>query len=607
MADENIGEGAGEAIDAPIEAGSAVAAKGEVEPDEWLRRQRHSAAHVLAQVVLQIFPDAKLAIGPPIETGFYYDFLLPRTLTPDDLTEIEKRMKREIKRSHKFIWDELPADEARARVADQPFKLELIDQFSADAATLGVCTHADFTDLCRGGHVQHTKQIGPFKLMNVAGAYWRGSEKNPQLQRVYGALFGDREKLDAYLERLEEAARRDHRRLGRELGLFTFSEDIGAGIPLFLPKGELIRHEIESYTRDLQTAKGFLHVWTGHLAKRQLYEKSGHLENYEADMFPPMVDGENEYYLKPMNCPSHMTLYNAELHSYRELPLRFSEFATLYRYEKSGVLSGLTRVRALTQDDCHIFCTPDQVSQEFALCLEVVQEEMATYGLDLRVALSLPGTEGKYLDAPEKWDAAVEALRAAMTASGLDYTEEAGEAAFYGPKADFFARDALDREWQLSTIQIDFIQPERLGCQYVGEDGARHTPVVLHRAVVGTTERFMGIMIEHYAGNFPAWLAPIQARVVPIADRHLDYARRIVDEAKSRGLRVDLDEGNERMQAKIRNGQLQKIPYLLIVGDQEIEADAVAVRKRGGEDLGVQSIDAFLTGLREEVQERRRE
>ena len=374
---------------------------------------------------------------------------------------------------------------------------------------MGLCTHAGFTDLCRGGHVGNTGEIGPFQLTNVAGAYWRGDEKRPQLQRIYGALFATPAQLKAHFQRLEEAARRDHRKLGRELGLFIFSDDVGAGLPLFLPKGEIIRHTMESYMRDLQEASGHQHVWTGHLAKSRLYERSGHLANYRDLMFPPMVDGDTETFLKPMNCPSHMTLYNAQPHSYRDLPLRYAEFATLYRDEKSGQLIGLTRVRALTQDDCHIFCTPDQIQDEFALALSLVRTALDTYGLsDYRVALSLPGSDDKLNEEAEQWERAVEALRRALDASGLAYDEEEGEAAFYGPKADFFARDVLDREWQLSTIQVDFIQPGRLGCEYVGEDGACHTPVVLHRAITGTTERFLGILIEHYEGNFPAWLAP---------------------------------------------------------------------------------------------------
>ena len=587
-------------------AGPAVGGKDEVDEEEWLRRMRHSAAHVLAQVVLEIFPEGKIAIGPPIATGFYYDFDLPRALTPEDLQEIEKRMRREIKRNHRFIWEEVPVAAARDRFAEQPFKLELIDEFSRDAETLGLCTHAEFTDLCRGGHVSSTRQIAPFKLTNVAGAYWRGDEKRPQLQRVYGAMFATKEELDAYFERLEDAQKRDHRRLGRELKLFTFSEEIGAGIPLFLPRGAVVRHQMERFIRELQEARGYQEVWTGHLAKRTLFERSGHIENYSEVMYPGMAEGESEYFLKPMNCPSHMTLYNTELHSYRELPLRYAEYATLYRYERSGQLSGLTRVRALTQDDCHIFCTPEQLPAEFRGVLELVQTLLGTYGLDdFRFQLSLPGGEGKYVEDAEAWQAAIVALRAAMDEAGVEFVEEEGEAAFYGPKADLFVRDVLEREWQLATIQIDYIQPGRLACEYVGEDGERHTPIVIHRAIHGAIERFLGILIEHYNGAFPAWLAPIQARCIPIADRHNEYAEDVVRQLQEAGLRADLDDGNERMQAKIRNGQLEKIPYLLVIGDREQEAGAGAVRRRDGEDLGAVAIEEFRAGLVAEVAERR--
>ena len=589
-----------------VEAGpaGAIAGREQVDPADWLRRMRHSAAHVLAQVVLQLFPDAKIAIGPPIDTGFYYDFLLSHSLTPDDLAEIQRRMRAEIQRDHPFRWQQVPLADARTHFHDQPFKLELIDEFGAQDDAVGLCTHADFTDLCRGGHVPSTRQIGPFKLTTLAGAYWRGDETRPQLQRVYGALFATTEELDAHFQRLEEAARRDHRRLGRQLGLFTFSDDVGPGLPLFLPKGETIRRAMEDYLRDLQIARGYQHVWTGHLAKGQLYQRSGHLAHYRDFMFPPMADGADEIFLKPMNCPSHMTLYNAALHSYRELPIRYAEFATLYRFEKSGELIGLTRVRALTQDDAHIFCTPSQLQDEFAAILDLVRTVLDTYGLsDYRVALSLPDAAGKYIDAPERWDEAVAALRQALTASGLAYDEVEGEAAFYGPKADFFARDVLGREWQLSTIQVDFIQPERLGCQYVGEDGARHTPVMLHRAITGTTERFLAILIEHYEGNFPAWLAPLQARLIPIADRHFDYARRVAAQLTAAGLRADIDDGGERMNAKIRTGQLEKIPYLLVVGDKEVAAETVAVRRRGGGNLGPVPLTDFQRDLLTEVRE----
>ena len=593
MAQQEVDE---EAVGAPI-AGSD-----EVDATEWLRRMRHSAAHVLAQVVLQLFPEGKIAIGPPIADGFYYDFDLPRALTPDDLKEIERRMRKEMKRNHRFIWSETDLEDARERFADQPYKLELIEQFSADADTVGLCAHAEFTDLCRGGHVQTTRQIGPFRLTNVAGAYWRGDETRPQLQRVYGALFATQEELDAHFARLEQAQQRDHRRLGRELGLFTFAEEIGAGIPLLLPHGTIVRNEMERLIRELQLERGYTEVWTGHLARSELFERSGHLENYRDVMYPAMVDGETEYYLKPMNCPVHMTLYNAGLHSYRELPLRYAEQATLYRYEKSGQLGGLTRVRSLTQDDCHIFCTPEQVSDEVGRVLELVRTLLGTYGLsDFRYEFSLPGGEGKFVDDPEAWSAAVTALRSALDAAGVDYVEQEGEAAFYGPKADLFVSDVMGREWQLSTVQLDLIQPARLGCVYVAEDGERRTPVVIHRAIHGSLERFLGILIEHYAGAFPAWLAPVQARCIPIADRHLDWARQVEAELRSAGLRVEVDDGNERMQAKIRTGQRAKIPYLLVIGDREAEAGAVAVRARGGEDLGAMPLAEFRAMLSEAV------
>lgn len=593
MAQQEVDE---EAVGAPI-AGSD-----EVDATEWLRRMRHSAAHVLAQVVLQLFPEGKIAIGPPIADGFYYDFDLPRALTPDDLKEIERRMRKEMKRNHRFIWSETDLEDARERFADQPYKLELIEQFSADADTVSLCAHAEFTDLCRGGHVQTTRQIGPFRLTNVAGAYWRGDETRPQLQRVYGALFATQEELDAHFARLEQAQQRDHRRLGRELGLFTFAEEIGAGIPLLLPHGAIIRNEMERLIRELQLERGYTEVWTGHLARSELFERSGHLENYRDVMYPAMVDGETEYYLKPMNCPVHMTLYNAGLHSYRELPLRYAEQATLYRYEKSGQLGGLTRVRSLTQDDCHIFCAPEQVSDEVGRVLELVRTLLGTYGLtDFRYEFSLPGGEGKFVDDPEAWSAAVTALRSALDAAGVDYVEQEGEAAFYGPKADLFVSDVMGREWQLSTVQLDLIQPARLGCVYVAEDGERRTPVVIHRAIHGSLERFLGILIEHYAGAFPAWLAPVQARCIPIADRHLDWARQVEAELRSAGLRVEVDDGNERMQAKIRTGQRAKIPYLLVIGDREAEAGAVAVRARGGEDLGAMPLAEFRAMLSEAV------
>ncbi len=561
-----------------------------------LEKLRHSSAHVMAEAVLDLFPEAKLGIGPPIEEGFYYDFDLPRPLTPDDLAAIEERMRAHIAANEPFECEVFPTREAALDYfKDQPYKQELIRDLP-EGEPISLYRNGPFVDLCRGEHVPATGAIPAFKLLSVAGAYWRGDEGRPMLQRIYGTAWPSQAELDAYLHQLEEARKRDHRKLGRELGLFYFNEEIGPGIPLFTPKGEQLRHLMEGYVRDTQSRHGYQHVWTGHLVKESLYRKSGHYENYADVMFPPMVDEEVSYRLKPMNCPSHMTLYNEMgVHSYRDLPLRFAEFATLYRYEISGTLSGLTRVRAVTQDDCHIFCTEEQIREEFSRCLRLVREVLGTYGLtDYRVQLSLPGGEGKYVRDDEKWSKAIAALRGALDADGVAYEAAEGEAAFYGPKADFMAKDALGREWQLSTIQVDFIQPARLGCEYVGEDGAAHTPVVIHRAVMGATERFLAVIIEHFAGAFPVWLAPVQAKLIPIADRHLPYMREVAAKLAGAGLRVEIDDSSNRMNQKIRAAQVQKIPYMLVAGDRDIEAGAVSVRLRTEEQLGAMTVDDFL-------------
>jgi len=579
---------------------------------------RHSVAHVMAQAVVEMFPEAKYTIGPPVENGFYYDFELPHPLSPEDLQKIEKRMREIISGKHAFIKKVVPADEARRIFKDQPYKLELLTGLEAGGSDeygnpleekpeISIYTSDNFVDLCRGPHVEHTGKINPeaVKLMNIAGAYWRGDEKNPMLQRIYGTAWETASQLEEYLWKLEEAKKRDHRRIGKELKLFYFSEDIGPGLPLFTPKGEILRYIMESYVREVQTRHGFQHVWTGHMVKEDLYRRSGHYDNYKDSMFPPMVDGNVAYRLKPMNCPSHMTLYNEMgQHSYRELPVRFAEFATLYRYEKTGELSGLTRVRALTQDDCHTFCAEEQIGQEFALDLQVIQEVLGRYQFkDYTVRLSLRGSAGKYVKDDARWSRAEAALRSALDDSGLDYYEAKGEAAFYGPKADFMARDVLGREWQLSTIQVDFIQPARLGCTYIGEDGAEHTPVVLHRAVTGTTERFMAIIIEQFAGAFPVWLAPVQATLIPIADRHLTYAAEVADVLKAGGLRVEIDDRSDRMNAKIRDAQKQKIPYMLVMGDKEIESKQVALRLRNGDNPGPMSVEDFLSRASKEIAE----
>jgi threonyl-tRNA synthetase len=579
-------------------------------------RLRHSAAHVMAEAVLQEFPDGKIAIGPPIEDGFYYDFDLPRPLTPDDLAAIEQSMRAIIAGDFPFVYREVDAAAARALFADQPYKLELIDGLAKGLDEYGETSHGDtvistyrhdtFEDLCRGPHLARTGEIpaDAFKLLSVAGAYWRGDEQRPMLQRIYGTAWPSKAELEAYLHRLEEARRRDHRKLGRELGLFYFSEEIGPGLPLFTPKGEMLRHTMEDFVRETQTRYGYQHVWTGHMVKESLYHKSGHYENYADVMFPPMDDEGVIYRLKPMNCPSHMMLFKEMgIHSYRELPLRFAEFATLYRYEAGGTLSGLTRVRSLTQDDCHIFCTEEQIQEEFSRALQIVREVLAAYQMaDYHVQLSLPAAEGKYVRDEEKWTKAIAALKIALDANGVAYEAVEGEAAFYGPKADFMARDALGREWQLSTIQIDFIQPARLGVEYIGEDGQPHTPVLIHRAVMGSTERFLAVIIEHFAGAFPAWLAPIQAQIIPISDeKHGAYGRDLLGRLEQAGLRAELDQSKDRMQAKIRRAQLQKVPYMLIIGDKEQAAGAVAVRLRSGEDLGAMPVDAFVERARADV------
>jgi threonyl-tRNA synthetase len=581
-----------------------------------LYRIRHSSAHVMAQAVVELFPEAKYTIGPPIEDGFYYDFDLPRPLNPDDLEKIEKRMREIIEGKHGFHKEVLSAEEARRIFQDQPYKLELIsgletgglDEYGNpldEKPEISIYRHDNFIDLCRGPHVKNTSQINPqaIKLMSVAGAYWRGDEKNTMLQRIYGTAWNTSQELEEYLWQLEEAKKRDHRRLGKELGLFYFSDDVGPGLPLFTPKGEILRYVMESYVRELQTRYGYQHVWTGHVVKEDLYFRSGHYENYKDSMFPPMVDGNQVFRLKPMNCPSHMTLFREMgRHSYRELPMRFAEFATLYRYEKTGELTGLTRVRALTQDDCHVFCTEEQVESEFSLALNLIREVLDRYQFkDYRVRLSLRGAGGKYVQDDEKWQKAEAALRASLDANQVDYFVAVGEAAFYGPKADFLARDVLGREWQLSTIQVDFIQPARLELTYIGEDGQEHTPVVLHRAVTGSTERFLGVLIEHFAGAFPVWLAPVQAVIIPIADRHLAYARQVAEKLNTQGLRVEVDERGERMNAKIRDHQRQKIPYMLIIGDREMEAEQVSLRLRTGEDLGAHHVEAFARRAQEDI------
>jgi threonyl-tRNA synthetase len=568
--------------------------------EERLVRMRHSAAHIMAEAVLKLFPDAKLGIGPPIDTGFYYDFELPRPLTPEDLPKIEALMQHRIASNVPFIREEISKEEARRLFAHQPYKLELIEEIEGERVSL--YRHGDFVDLCQGPHVERTGQVGAFKLLSVAGAYWRGDERRPMLQRIYGALFETQEELEQYLHRLEEAQRRDHRRLGRELDLFSFHEEYGPGLVFWHPKGARVRAIIEDFWRQEHYRRGYELVYTPHIGKASLWQTSGHLDFYAENMYPPMdIDGQL-YYLKPMNCPFHIQIYKSRVRSYRELPIRLAELGTVYRYERSGVLHGLLRVRGFTQDDAHIFCRPDQVEGEVEACLDFMLLFFDAFGFrDFRVYLAVRDQEGSYAGSQEDWEMAQTVLRRVIEARGLPYEVDVGGAVFYGPKIDVKLVDVLGREWQCTTIQFDFNLPERFDLTYVASDGARQRPYMVHRAMLGSMERFLGVLIEHYGGAFPLWLAPVQAVVIPIADRHQEYAQQVASRLRQAGLRVEVDARPERMQAKIRDAQLQKVPYMLIVGDREARAGAVAVRLRTGQDLGSVPLKDFIRRVQDEV------
>ncbi|WP_229398336.1 threonine--tRNA ligase [Micromonospora okii] len=561
---------------------------------------RHSTAHVLAQAVQDVFPDAKLGIGPPIENGFYYDFAVDKPFQPDDLAKLEKRMQEIVKSGQRFRRRRFGSlEEARGELAAEPFKLELIEVKGEGLDTSevmevggGELTIYDnlaakedkvcWSDLCRGPHLPNTRLIGAFKLMRSAAAYWRGSEKNPQLQRVYGTAWPTRDELKAYLKLLEEAARRDHRKLGVDLDLFSFPDELGSGLPVFHPKGGIIRREMENYSRIKHEQAGYAFVNTPHITKGKLYEVSGHLGWYADGMFPPMeVDGA-KYYLKPMNCPMHDLIFRSRGRSYRELPLRMFEFGTVYRYEKSGVVHGLTRVRGMTQDDAHIFCTEEQMAGELKSLLVFVLELLRDYGLDdFYLELSTRNPE-KSVGTDENWERATEALRSAAQESGLDLVPDPGGAAFYGPKISVQAKDAIGRTWQMSTIQVDFNLPELFGLEYQAADGSRQRPVMIHRALFGSIERFFGVLTEHYAGAFPAWLAPVQVVGIPIREEHTDYLHGFVAALRAEGVRAEVDAGDDRMQKKIRTAQQQKIPFMVIAGDDDVAAGTVSFRYRDG-------------------------
>jgi threonyl-tRNA synthetase len=584
--------------------------------DSILYRIRHSAAHIMAQAVLEKFPDGKVAIGPAIEDGFYYDFDLPRPLTPEDLESIEKRMRGIIQSKVKFERKVVSAEEAKEIFHDQPFKLELIAGLEegnldedgnpvTEKPEISIYSQGGFVDLCRGPHVEISTQINPaaVKLMNVAGAYWRGDEKRPMLQRIYGTAWNTPDELKNYLWRIEEAKKRDHRKIGRDLDLFSVVDEIGAGLILWHPKGGKIRKIVENFWAEEHEANGYEFVYTPHIGKAQLWETSGHLGFYKENMYSPVDIEGQQYFLKPMNCPFHVHIYKNAIRSYRELPLRYAEEGTVYRYERSGVLHGLMRVRGFTQDDAHHFCRPDQMPAEIDFVLNFSLHILRSFGFS-EIQAYLSTKPEKSVGEPERWLAAETALEESLKRTGVTYEIDRGGGAFYGPKIDLKVNDAIGREWQLSTIQFDFNLPDRFDLTYIGEDGQPHRPYMVHRALLGSLERFFGVLIEHYAGAFPVWLSPVQVALITIADRHIDYANEVARELREAGLRVMVDDRSERMNAKIRDAQNQKIPYMLVIGDKEIENKVVALRLRNGENPGPIPVSAFLDRAKEDIRKK---
>jgi len=569
--------------------------------EKKLEVMRHSAAHVMAEAVQSIFPDVRFGIGPAIESGFYYDFDLPRSLTPDDLSLIEAKMSEIIASNVPFVAEEVTKEEARRLFAAQPYKLELIDEIPDEKVSL--YRQGSFVDLCRGPHVSSTGEIKAFKLVSIAGAYWRGDEHLPMLQRIYGIAFDTEEALAEHLKNLEEAARRDHRKLGVELDLFSIHEEAGPGLVHWHPKGAVIRRVIEDFWRDEHIKRGYDILYTPHISKSDLWKTSGHWEFYRDSMYSPMEMEGQEYVLKPMNCLGHILIYKTRLRSYRELPLRWAELGTVYRYERSGVLHGLSRVRGFTQDDAHIFCRFDQLEDEVVGVLDLARFMMETFGFtSYRVFLAT--RPEKYAGASEVWEEATETLRQALTRLEIDYDIDPGGGVFYGPKIDIKLEDALGRAWQGPTIQVDFNLPQRFDVTYVGEDGQEHPVAMVHRTVLGAMERFLASLIEHYGGAFPVWLAPVQVMVIPVADRHLDYARKLEAELSSEGVRIKVDARSERVNLKVRQAQLDKIPYMLVVGDKEVAAATVSVRLRSGEQLSSQSIEDFKKSIKKVIGDR---
>jgi len=561
---------------------------------------RHSTAHLLAAAVLELFPETQLGIGPPIESGFYYDFDRPTAFTPDDLERIEKRMWEIQARDLPYARVMTRKDEGLRKYADDWMKKELIEERAGDVFseyTLG----PHFIDFCRGPHVPSTSKIKAFKLLSIAGAYWKGSEKNKQLQRIYGTAFFTKKDLEEYLAKLEEAKRRDHRKLGKELELFTVSELVGAGLPLWLPKGATIRRLLEEYILERERATGYQHVYTPDLAKVELYQRSGHWEHYHEDMFPPMQLENEQMVLRPMNCPHHILVYESKRRSYRDLPVRIAELGTMYRYERSGVLSGLSRVRCMTLNDAHIFCTPEQIKQEFTRVMQLVEQAYKDLGItkySYRLSLRDKIRTDKFVDNDAMWELGERMLREAMDSLGLPYVSAPGEAAFYGPKLDIQLADVMGHEETYSTIQVDFHLPNQFGLNYIGPDGKEHRPVIMHRAIVSTMERMISYLIELYAGAFPVWLAPVQATVLPITDRQLDYARAVENQLQAAGIRVTVDDRSEKVNLKIREAQLQKIPYMLVVGDREAQNAQASLRHRKHGDQGAKPVAEVIAEIK---------
>ncbi|HOG22801.1 MAG TPA: threonine--tRNA ligase [Flexilinea sp.] len=581
-----------------------------------LYKIRHSTAHIMAEAVLEKFPEGKVAIGPAIADGFYYDFDLPRALTPEDLEEIEHRMKKIIKGNHPFIKEVISAEEAKKIFADQPYKIELIEGLEKggmdedgnptdEKPEISIYKQDKFVDLCRGPHVSNTSEINPnaIKLLNVSGAYWRGDEKRPMLQRIYGTAWETEAELKDYLWKQEEAKKRDHRKLGKELDLFSVSDEVGQGLILWHPKGAKVRKLIENYWSEEHEKWGYDFVYTPHIGKSQLWETSGHLGFYSENMYSPIDIEGTKYYIKPMNCPFHLYIYKSNLRSYRDLPIRYAEMGTVYRYERSGVLHGLTRVRGFTQDDAHHFCRPDQMPAEIDFVVEFSLHILRAFGFEEFQAYLSTKPE-KSVGEPERWKAAESALEDSLKRHNLPYEIDPGGGAFYGPKIDFKVKDAIGREWQLTTIQFDFNEPERFDLTYIAEDGQPTRPYMIHRALLGSMERFFGVLIEHYGGAFPAWLAPVQAEIIPIADRHIDYANELAAQLRQNRFRVHVDTRTDRMNAKIRDAQKEKIPYMLIVGDKEMENQQVSLRKRSGEDLGAMPVADFISLAIDEVEKK---